>query len=594
MEQKSSGSKSFPLKEQFQIVSRIFKFGAPFKGKFFMAIFFGVLVAITNVVLPRILQTFMDDYLATQTATTRIIGLFAAAYFGVTLLKIIVWYLNLYLFNLASEKTVENIRNKVFTKLHTLGMRFFDQTPAGSIVTRVTNDTETIKEFFEVFLTVLQGIFGVVASFVAMALLSLEITLWIMLFVPVLLVVIWYYQKYSSTIYRSMREKLSVLNTKLAESISGMSIIQQFRQEKRLQKDFEKTNSSYFESRYAMVKANALLLGPIINLLDTLALVVVLGFFGYNALNGAVGVGVIYAFASYVRNFFNPMVRMMDSLSIFQDGIVSSNRVLNVLDNQELTPQQEPHSSAKIKAGKIEFKNVSFSYDGKKNVLSNITFTANPGETVALVGHTGSGKSSIINVMMRFYEFTEGDILIDGISIKKYPIEELRNKMGLVLQDSFLFYGTINDNIRLKNPSITDRQIEAAAQFVQADAFIEQLPKQYESKVIERGASYSSGQKQLISFASTIVTDPKILILDEATANIDTETEALIQEGLNKMRQGRTTLAIAHRLSTIRDANMILVLDHGEIIEQGTHDELIKQNGVYHEMYRLQNNGLVE
>lgn len=594
MEQKTSGSKSFPLKEQFQIVSRIFKFGAPFKGKFFMAIFFGVLVAITNVVLPRILQTFMDDYLATQTATTRIIGLFAAAYFGVTLLKIIVWYLNLYLFNLASEKTVENIRNKVFTKLHTLGMRFFDQTPAGSIVTRVTNDTETIKEFFEVFLTVLQGIFGVVASFIAMALLSLEITLWIMLFVPVLLIVIWYYQKYSSTIYRSMREKLSILNTKLAESISGMSIIQQFRQEKRLQKDFEKTNSSYFESRYAMVKANALLLGPIINLLDTLALVVVLSFFGYNALTGAVGVGVIYAFASYVRNFFNPMVRMMDSLSIFQDGVVSSNRVLNVLDNQELTPQQEPDSSAKIKAGKIEFKNVSFSYDGKKNVLNNITFTANPGETVALVGHTGSGKSSIINVMMRFYEFSEGDILIDGISIKKYPIEELRSKMGLVLQDSFLFYGTINDNIRLKNPAITDRQVEAAAQFVQADAFIEQLPNQYESKVIERGASYSSGQKQLISFASTIVTDPKILILDEATANIDTETEALIQEGLNKMRQGRTTLAIAHRLSTIRDANMILVLDHGEIIEQGTHDELIKQNGVYHEMYRLQNNGLVE
>ncbi|QQP71279.1 ABC transporter ATP-binding protein [Carnobacterium sp. CS13] len=594
MEQKTSGSKSFPLKEQFQIVSRIFKFGAPFKGKFFMAIFFGVLVAITNVVLPRILQTFMDDYLATQTATTRIIGLFAAAYFGVTLLKIIVWYLNLYLFNLASEKTVENIRNKVFTKLHTLGMRFFDQTPAGSIVTRVTNDTETIKEFFEVFLTVLQGIFGVVASFIAMALLSLEITLWIMLFVPVLLIVIWYYQKYSSTIYRSMREKLSILNTKLAESISGMSIIQQFRQEKRLQKDFEKTNSSYFESRYAMVKANALLLGPIINLLDTLALVVVLSFFGYNALTGAVGVGVIYAFASYVRNFFNPMVRMMDSLSIFQDGVVSSNRVLNVLDNQELTPQQEPDSSAKIKAGKIEFKNVSFSYDGKKNVLNNITFTANPGETVALVGHTGSGKSSIINVMMRFYEFSEGDILIDGISIKKYPIEELRSKMGLVLQDSFLFYGTINDNIRLKNPAITDRQVEAAAQFVQADAFIEQLPNQYESKVIERGASYSSGQKQLISFASTIVTDPKILILDEATANIDTETEALIQEGLNKMRQGRTTLAIAHRLSTIRDANMILVLDHGEIIEQGTHDELIKQNGVYHEMYRLQNNGLVK
>lgn len=594
MEQKSNWSRSIPFKEQLKIVKRIFSFGAPFKKKFFLGIFFGVLLSITNVVLPRIIQTFIDDYLTTQTATVRIISLFALAYFGVTIIKIIVWYLNLYLFNLASEKTVENIRNKVFTKLQTLGMRFYDQTPAGSIVTRVTNDTEMIKEFWEVFLTVLQGIFGVIASFVAMALLNVTLTLWVTLFIPALLVVIWYYQKYSSAIYRSMREKLSLLNTKLAESISGMSIIQQFRQEKRLQEDFDKTNMSYFDSRFAMVKANALLLGPVINLLDTLALVVVLGFFGYDALDGAVGIGVIYAFTSYVQNFFKPMVRMMDSLSVFQDGVVSSSRVLDVLDNQELTPQQDETSDATIKEGKIEFKNVSFSYDGKKNVLNNISFVAYPGETVALVGHTGSGKSSIINVMMRFYEFFEGDILIDDISIKKYPIKELRSEMGLVLQDSFLFYGTIKDNIRLKNPTISDRQIEAAAQFVQADTFIEQLPNQYDSRVIERGASYSSGQKQLISFASTIVTDPKILILDEATANIDTETEALIQEGLERMRKGRTTLAIAHRLSTIRDANMILVLDHGEIIERGNHDELVSQNGAYYEMYQLQNSGVVD
>ena len=594
MEQKSNWSQSIPFKEQVKIVKRIFSFGAPFKKKFSIGIFFGILLSITNVVLPRIIQIFIDDYLTNQTATVQIISLFALAYFGVTVIKIVVWYLNLYLFNLASEKTVENIRNKVFTKLQTLGMRFYDQTPGGSIVTRVTNDTETIKEFWEVFLTVLQGIFGVIASFIAMALLDVTLTLWVTLFIPVLLVVIWYYQKYSSAIYRSMREKLSLLNTKLAESISGMSIIQQFRQEKRLQKDFDKTNMSYFHSRYAMVKANALLLGPIINLLDTLALVVVLGFFGYDALNGTVGIGVIYAFTSYVQNFFKPMVRMMDSLSVFQDGVVSSSRVLDVLDNQELTPQQDEIGDAIIKEGKIEFKNVSFSYDGKKNVLNNISFVAYPGETIALVGHTGSGKSSIINVMMRFYEFFEGDILIDDISIKKYSIKELRNKMGLVLQDSFLFYGTIKDNIRLKNPTISDRQIEAAAQFVQADTFIEQLPDQYDSRVIERGASYSSGQKQLISFASTIVTNPKILILDEATANIDTETEALIQEGLERMRKGRTTLAIAHRLSTIRDANMILVLDHGEIIERGNHDELVSQRGAYYEMYQLQNSGVID
>ena len=245
----------------------------------------------------------------------------------------------------------------------------------------------------------------------------------------------------------------------------------------------------------------------------------------------------------------------------------------------------------KIEEAKIEFKDVTFSYDGENNVLKNISFTVNPGETVALVGHTGSGKSSIINILMRFYEFQEGDILIDGQSIRNFPMNKLREEIGLVLQDSFMFYGTINDNIRLLDDSITDNEIVEAAQFVQANRFIEKLPGQYDHKVVERGAGFSSGEKQLISFASTIVKDPKILILDEATANIDTETEALIQEGLNRMREGRTTVAIAHRLSTIRDANQILVLEAGEIVERGTHDELINLGGRYNDMYQLQNLG---
>lgn len=231
---------------------------------------------------------------------------------------------------------------------------------------------------------------------------------------------------------------------------------------------------------------------------------------------------------------------------------------------------------------------MTFSYDGEHHVLKNISFIAHPGETVALVGHTGSGKSSIINVMMRFYEFYEGEILIDDRDIRDYPIAELRRKMGLVLQDAFMFYGDIKGNIRMLDPTITDAEIREAAEFVQADAFIKTLPGQYDAKVIERGASYSSGQRQLISFARTIVTNPKILILDEATANIDTETESLIQDGLARMRQGRTTLAIAHRLSTIKDANTILVLDKGRIVEQGNHDELIAHQGLYYDMYRLQ------
>lgn len=587
--EKSDWSKSIPLKEQFQIVKRMFYYAKPYKKQFFIAIFWGACLAVINVMLPKILQVFMDDYLTTKTATSHVILTFAALYFGVTLVKIVVWFLQMYLYQMATEKTVQNIRNQLFEKLHTLGMRYFDQTPAGSIVSRVTNDTETIKDFWGVYLTVLQGLFAIVSAFTAMFLLNRTIALWCLLFLPVLLVIVWYYQRFSSKVYRGMREKLSQLNTKLNESISGMSIIQQFRQEKRLQKEFNETNESYYRSRVAMVKTNALLLGPIINLLYTFSLAVVLGFFGYDALKEPVSVGVIYAFISYVQSFFNPMTNMMDNLSIFQDGMVSSGRVLRIMDNQELSPAQSEQAAETIQDAKIEFKDVSFSYDGEHNVLHHISFTANPGETVALVGHTGSGKSSIINVMMRFYEFYEGDILIDGKSINNYPITELRQKMGLVLQDSFLFYGNIKNNIRLMNPLISDAAIEDAARFVQADTFINQLPNDYESKVIERGASYSSGQKQLISFARTIVTDPKILVLDEATANIDTETETLIQEGLKKMRKGRTTIAIAHRLSTIRDANLILVLDHGEIVERGSHDELIDLGGIYYDMYRLQN-----
>jgi len=590
--QQAAAPKGMPFKEQMTVFKRLLMFMTPFKGQFIGGIFFGIVLELTNAILPRIIQIFIDDQLTPRTATVRTIWVFSSVYFGFTLLKIVAWYLNLYLFNMASERSVKNMRESLYTKIHTLGMRFFDQTSSGWIITRVTNDTEAMKDFWEVFLTILQGVFGFVTSLIAMLLLDVKVTLWIVAFVPVLLLVIRFYQTHSSKTYITMKEKLSHLNSMLAESINGMAIIQQFRQEKRLQNEFDEVNDSYFDARYSMTKINALLLSPVINFLYTMAIVVILGLFGYDALSNPVDVGIIYAFTSYSNNFFKPLSRMMDSLSLFQDGMISGSRILSVLDTKEAAPEQHPIPSAKIREAKIEFKNVSFSYDGVHDVLKDISFTVEPGQTVALVGHTGSGKSSIINVLMRFYEFSKGDVLIDGISIRNYPIEEMRENIGLVLQDSFLFYGTVKDNIRLKDDTITDRQIQEAAEFVQADKFIEQLPEGYDSRVVERGASYSSGQKQLLSFASTIVKEPKILILDEATANIDTETEVLIQEGLERMREGRTTVAIAHRLSTIRDADQILVLESGRIIERGSHEELIERGGVYNEMYHLQNLGL--
>lgn len=588
MMEQSVWSKTIPVKEQVRVVKRIVAYALPFKAPFIWSFIFGVGLAITDVISPRIIQVFLDNYVTQGEATISIAIQFSLLYMLSIIISMITMYFQNYLFSVASEKTVENIRNQLFRKVNQLGMRYFDQTPAGSIVSRVTNDTETIKDFWAVFLALAEGLLSIVTVFIAMWVLDVKITLTFLYFLPVMALMVWFYQRVSTRVYRTMREKLSELNTKLNENILGMSIIQQFRQEKRLQKEFSDVNEEYARGRIAMVRMNALLLNPFISLLQAIALTVVLYLFGGQSFDQFVEIGVIYSFTSYINNFFRPLGMMMDNLSVFQDGIVSSYRVIRVLDHDELVPQQNEEADLAITKGKIEFKNVTFAYDNEHNVLKSISFTANPGETVALIGHTGSGKSSIINVLMRFYEFYEGDILIDGQSIKKYPIEEIRRQMGLVLQDSFLFYGDVSRNIRLMNDELDDVAIQDAAEFVHANHFIEQLPEQYHAKVIERGASYSSGERQLISFARTIIRDPKILVLDEATANIDTETELLIQESMNKMRKGRTTIAIAHRLSTIRDADLILVLDKGEIIERGKHDDLIAKKGIYYDMYQLQ------
>lgn len=582
-------SRSVPFKEQMNILKRILKYTKPYIKQFLTAILFVIFLAVINATMPRVVQTFIDDYLTKGLATQSIIIQFGLLYMALTIMKMLVTFLELYLFSMASEKTVLNIRNQLFEKVYSLGMKFFDNTSTGWIITRVTNDTESLKDFWNVLLNITQSVLSVTTTFIAMLLLDWKISLWILAFVPILLVITRFYQVYSSRTYSDMKSKNSILNSKLAESINGMSVIQQFRQEDRMIKEFEEVNQSYFDSRFSMTKINAILLSPVINFLYTLAVIAILGLFGYNALQGPVEVGVIYAFTSYVNLFFQPLTRLMDNLSLFQDGVISSGRILSVMDNEDYTPEQHEDFNLAIEEAKIEFRNVSFSYDNKTDVLKNISFTVNPGETLALVGHTGSGKSSIINILSRFYEFQEGEILIDGRSIREYPMDRLREEIGLVLQDSFMFYGTIKDNIRLLDDSITDQEIIEAAKFVQADQFITQLSDGYNHRVVERGAGFSSGEKQLISFASTIVKDPKILILDEATANIDTETEVLIQEGLERMREGRTTVAIAHRLSTIRDADQILVLENGEIKERGNHDELISLGGRYAEMYHLQN-----
>ena len=582
-------SQEIPVKEQLSIFKRLMRFVMHFKNEMIIAGIGAFLVSVINVLLPYGLQYFLDNFLSKADVTTQIILFAGFLYAFGSIVKGILQFTYEYFFALGSEKSLEGLRSELYKKLHTLGMRYFDQTPAGSIVSRVTNDTMTLSNFLTVLSSVVISFFSIISAMVAMFSTNVVAGFIVLAFLPLLLVIIWQYSKRSSKLYRSYRERLSRINTNLNESIEGVSLIQQFKQEERMTNHFESENSALMKTRFDMINLNSFLLSPLTSLLYSLALALTLMYFGFPLRETFVPAGVVYAFSQYISQFFNPIANMMDQMTFFQDGIVAGKRIFRILDNTDYEPQQKAEAGLTINQGKIEFKHVSFSYDGKNEILHDISFTVNPGETLGIVGHTGSGKSSIINVMMRFYEFYKGEVLIDGVDIKKYPKAELRKKLGLVLQEPFMFYGDINSNIRLYNKDITDEQIKKAAETVQADGFIENLPGKYHAKVGEGGSEFSQGQRQLISFARTLVTDPRILVLDEATANVDTETETLIQQGLKRLRKGRTTLAIAHRLSTIVDADQIIVLNDGRIVERGNHEKLLSQKGYYYNLYTLQN-----
>ena len=581
-------------KEQKSVLYRLLAYTKPHKKQLILAFSLLVLTTLGELAGPILVKIFIDDYLTPGNLVFGPLVILGASYLGIQIVKSVLMFFQLVKFQEIALKIIQQLRVDIFSKVQSLGLKYFDQTPAGSIVSRVTNDTEAIKDMFvTVISTFIQSGFLLAGIFITMFILDVKLALFCLIFIPLILLVMSLYRKFSSRFYLDMRERLSQLNAKLSESLQGMSIIQVFRQEKRLRQEFEDINEKHYNSGMKNIKIDGLLLRPAVDLIFILGLIIVLNYFGITSLNSPVEIGVLYAFVNYLERFFEPVNNMMMRLSLYQQAIVAGARVFRILDKNELAPPQNEESDLSIEEGRIEIKNLTFSYDGQRDVLKNISFTANPGETVALVGHTGSGKSSIINLLMRFYEYEKGDILIDGKSIRNFSKDELRDKMGLVLQDPFLFYGTVRDNITLHKHELTDKQVEEAAQFVQAHHFIEKLEDSYNHKVVERGSTFSSGQRQLIAFARTIAANPKILVLDEATANIDTETEEAIQTALAKMRKGRTTIAIAHRLSTIQDANLILVLHQGEIVERGTHQELLALGGLYHKMFLLQN-GAVE
>ena len=551
-----------------------------------LALVFIFATTLVTTTLPLLARYFIDHFISRYQIMTGFYVLIM--YYALFLLRVLFTFLGQYSFARVAHSIVRDLRQESFENIEHLGMVYFDQTPAGAIVSRLTNDTQAVADMFgTIFSSFLNTILMFIVTIGAMISLSPGLTVLMILFLPIMIGSVYLYQRLSSKLVEITRAKLSELNTKLSESIEGMRIIQAFNQEERLIKDFEEVNKEHLHYMSRSLSVDSLLLRPAMALLKILAYGVILTYFGLSWQTAGFTAGIIYAFIQYTNQLFNPLIELMQNFSILQTSMIAAGRVFELIDNKEYEPIQKD-SDYKIEEGNIEFKNVSFSYDGKKDVLKNISFKVNKGETIAFVGSTGSGKSSIINLFLRFYEFDRGEILIDGRDIKEYSMNELRNKIGLVLQDPFLYHGTIESNIKMYNKSLTESDIKAAAEFVDADEFIMQLPEKYKSPVTERGSTFSSGQRQLLTFARTIAAQPKILILDEATANIDSETEEIIQNSLKKMRKGRTTIAIAHRLSTIQDANCIYVLDKGEIIESGTHTKLLQQKGTYYKMYQLQ------
>ncbi|MDR4983717.1 ABC transporter ATP-binding protein [Bacillus cereus] len=574
---------------------RLLSYMRPYKGLLALAFLFLVGATVTEMMGPFLIKQFLDEHLVPRNFEQSALVTLFVVYIIAHLLKVLFTYLDLLYFQNIAFKIVQDMRVEVYEHVQKLSLSFFDRTPIGTLVSRITNDTEAIKDFYvSVLSTFVKNVVFLVGILVAMFLLDVKLALFSLILIPIMFAIMVLYRRKSAAFYLEVRNQLSVLNAKLNESIQGMNIVQVFRQEKRMRKEFEEVNKKHYSAGRRTLKLDALLLRPATDLVHIVAIALVLGLFGIDALKSPVEVGVLYAFVNYIHRFFQPVNEMMMKLSFFQQALVSSSRVFHLMDDKDLAPVQMGSENPRVVNGEIQFKDVTFSYDGKRDVLKNVSFHVKPGQTVAFVGHTGSGKSTIMNLLMRFYTIKSGNIVIDGVGLEKFEEQEIRKKIGLVLQDAFLFAGNVKQNIRMYNEEITDEEIEEAARFVQANTFIEKLPEKYDTEVVERGAAFSSGQRQLIAFARTIATNPKVLVLDEATANIDTETEEAIQTALQQMRKGRTTIAIAHRLSTIQDADQIFVMHEGEIIERGTHQELLSKQGLYYNMYLLQNKGSLQ
>lgn len=499
-------------------------------------------------------------------------------------------------FNIAQtwilQKTGQNIilqmRKDLYRHIQSLGSRYFDITPVGKLVTRVTNDVEALNEMYSgILVQLFRNIVKIVGLAGVMLVLDVRLAAISFVLMPLVIGLTVLCQKIARNIYRLYRTRLTDINTFLSEHLSGMKIIQIFGRQERKFEEFHDKNTKLYKAFYREMLMYAVF-RPLIYILSILSLMIVLWFGSRNVFDEIISVGTLYIFSNYIRSFFDPIQELAEQFSTLQSSIASAEKIFTVMDETEFIPEAaNPKEPDKI-IGKIEFDHVWFAYDGENYVLKDVSFVINPGEKVAFVGATGAGKSSILNLIGRYYDIQKGHIYIDGIDIRQLSKKKLRSAIGQMQQDVFIFEGDVAYNIRLNDNDITDEQVKEAAEYVNASHFIEKLPQGYHEPVTERGATFSAGERQLLSFARTLAHNPSILVMDEATANIDTETEILIQEALEKLMDGRTTIMVAHRLSTIQHADCIMVMHKGRICERGTHRELLEQDGIYRKLYELQ------
>ena len=569
------------------LLRRLISYVRPYRWQFILALSLTVAIAILTPIRPLLIQTALDDYIAAGDGVG--LRLIVAIIFGLLLIQAFIMYRNTYLTNWLGQSIIRDIRKQVFKHILSLQLRYFDQTPIGRLQTRTISDVEVLNDVFTSGLVRILGeILQLLAILIFMLILNWKLTLAVLTTLPLMFLATYIFKNKVKVAFQRVRTAVSEMNAFLQEHITGMQIIHIFNREAVEQDRYDKVNRELRRANVNSILYYAIYF-PVMEIIFALSLGVLVWYGASSVVEGFVQVGELVAFIMYTQMFFRPLRQLADQFNTLQLGMVSAERIFKVLDTQDFIPNKGKIKRLEIDGDlSIEFKQVSFAYKDVDWVLHDVNLQVNPGHKVALVGSTGSGKTTIINLLSRFYEIQKGDILINNISIKDYDMQYLRSMIGVVLQDVFLFSGSIYDNITLNNDNIPLEVVQEAAQQVGAHEFIEKLPGKYDYKVQERGSTLSLGQRQLISFARVMVYNPKILVLDEATANIDTESEEIIQQAIETVMKGRTSIIIAHRLSTIQKADMIVVLSKGRIIERGSHEKLMSEEGAYFDLHQMQ------